>query len=260
MRILFIGTIVGRYGHAAVLRWLPRAVAERRVDVVIANGEGASHGAGISPGMASALLEGGVDVITTGEEIWRRSDIEPFLVSSDRILRPANYPESSPGRGLTVCRRWFGEIAVINVMGSFTMNSGISPFRIIGSLVKEAGELAATIVVDMHAQASSEKVAFGRYLDGAVTAVVGTHTRVQTADERVLPKGTAYITDVGMAGVADSVLGMKSDAVLRNFSMGIPMRPEPAEGAVRIDAVVIDADGGQATAIERLQEVAEPSL
>ncbi len=254
LRVLFIGEIFGRQGSDAVLRRLPNLVAERGIDVVIANGESAADGAGISLRMADALLQGGVDVITSGEQIWRRSDIAPFLSNSDRILRPANYPASAPGRGLTVCRRWFGEVAVINVMGKLFMGSGLSPFRIIDRLVKEAGTLADTIVVDVHAQATSEKVAMGLYLNGRVTAVIGTHTRVQTADERVLSKGTAYITDVGMTGAVESVLGVKADVMVREFTTQIPMHLEVAEGAVRIDAVVIHSEGGRATAIERLRE------
>jgi 2',3'-cyclic-nucleotide 2'-phosphodiesterase len=255
VRILFIGDIFGRRGCEAVLDRLPHIVAGRRIDMVIANSEDAADGAGISLRMANTLLENGVDVITTGDNVWRRRDIVPFLSSSDRILRPANYPASDPGRALTVCRRWFGEVAVINLMGQVYMGSGISPFRIVDGLVQEAGSLADTIVVDMHAQATSEKIAMGYYLDGRVTAVIGTHTRVQTADQCILRRGSAYITDVGMAGAIESVLGVSADIVLRQFSTEMPMHIEAAEGTVRIDAVVIECEGRRATAIERLHEI-----
>ncbi|HJW74370.1 MAG TPA: TIGR00282 family metallophosphoesterase [Thermoleophilia bacterium] len=255
MRILFVGDVFGQPGRDALLSRLPGIVAERDIDMVIVNGENAASGAGITSKIATRLLAGGVDVITTGNHIWRQREIYPFLSASDRIVRPANYPRGAPGRALTVRQVGGEEVAVINLLGSLFMDVGISPFRIVDALVDEAVNLATTIVVDMHAEATSEKVAMGQYLDGRVTAVIGTHTHVQTADERVLPKGTAYITDVGMTGAVNSVIGVRSDVILRRFTSELPVAFEVAEGPVRINAVVIEADGGRAQAITRLEEI-----
>jgi metallophosphoesterase (TIGR00282 family) len=255
VNILFVGDVFGQPGRDALLKRLPGIVEERAVDMVIVNGENAANGAGITSKIAGRLLAGGVDVITTGNHIWRQREVYPFLSSSDRIVRPANYPVGSPGRALTVRQVGDEEVAVVNLMGSIYMDAGVSPFRIVDDLVDEALNLAATIVVDIHAEATSEKVAMGRYLDGRVTAVIGTHTHVQTADECVLPKGTAYITDVGMTGAVDSVIGVRTDVILRKFTAELPVPFEVAEGDVRIDAVVIEVDGGRAASITRFEEI-----
>jgi len=255
LNILFVGDVFGQPGRDALLGRLPGIVEERAVDMVIANGENAANGAGITSKIAGRLLAGGVDVITTGNHVWRQREVFSFLSSSDRIVRPANYPPGSPGRALTVRQVGDDEVAVINLMGSIYMGAGISPFRIVDALVEEAANLAATIVVDMHAEATSEKVAMGQYLDGRVTAVIGTHTHVQTADECVLPRGTAYITDVGMTGPVNSVIGVRSDIILRKFTTELPVPFEVADGDVRIDAVVIEAEGGRARAITRFEEI-----
>jgi metallophosphoesterase (TIGR00282 family) len=253
MRLLFVGDIFGKPGRDALLRWLPDFVDERQVDFVIVNGENAANGAGITSKIAERLLAGGVDVITTGNHVWRQKEVFGFLSADERIVRPANYPPGAPGRGLTVRPAADGsEVAVINLAGELFLNSGLSPFRIVDSLVEEALQLADTILVDLHAEATSEKVAMGHYLDGRVTAVVGTHTHVQTSDARVLPGGTAYITDVGMTGPRDSVIGVRTDVILRRFTTELPQQFEVAEGPVRLDAVVVDAEGGRATAIEAL--------
>jgi 2',3'-cyclic-nucleotide 2'-phosphodiesterase len=255
VNILFVGDVFGQPGRDALLARLPGMVEERAVDMVIANGENAANGAGITSKIAGRLLAGGVDVITTGNHVWRQREVYSFLSSSDRIVRPANYPAGSPGRALTVRQVGDEEVAVVNLMGSIYMDAGVSPFRIVDALVDEAVNLAATIIVDMHAEATSEKVAMGQYLDGRVTAVIGTHTHVQTADECVLPRGTAYITDVGMTGPVNSVIGVRSDIILRKFTAELPVPFEVADGEVRIDAVVIEAEGGRARGITRFEEI-----
>ena len=254
MNILFLGDVFGQPGRDAVVRELPGLVREFGAGFVIANGENMANGAGITSKLAQRLLGAGVDVITTGNHVWRQREVYPFLDSSDRILRPANFPPSSPGRGLTVRTSALGDdVAVINLMGQVFMGTGISPFRIVDALVDEAQTLAETVVVDLHAEATSEKVAMAQYLDGRVTAVIGTHTHVQTADERVSERGTAAITDVGMCGPRESVIGVRSEIILRRFLTELPAQFEVAEGDVRIDAVVVTAQGGRATAMERLE-------
>lgn len=256
MRILFVGDVFGRPGRDALVRWLPQARAERGIDFVVANGENAANGAGITSKIALRLLAAGVDVITTGNHVWRQKEVYSFLASDDRIVRPANYPPGAPGRGLTVRPAADGEpVAVIDLAGELFMQTGMSPFRIVDRLVEEAQQLAATIVVDFHAEATSEKVALGHYLDGRVTAVLGTHTHVQTSDARVLPGGTAYQTDVGMTGPLESVIGVRTDIILQRFLTEMPQQFEVAEGPVRLDATVVEADGGRALAVETFELV-----
>jgi hypothetical protein len=256
MNILFVGDIFGRPGRDALLRWLPGFREDRAVDFVIANGENAANGAGITSKIAKQLLAGGVDVLTTGNHVWRQKEVYPFLATDERIVRPANYPPGAPGRGLTVRPAADGsEVAVINLAGDLYLNSGLSPFRIVDRLVDEARRLAATVVVDLHAEATSEKVAMGHYLDGRVTAVLGTHTHVQTSDARVLPGGTAYLTDVGMTGPRDSVIGVRTDVILRRFTTELPQQFEVAEGPVRLNAALIFSEGGRATALEAIDVI-----
>ena len=258
MNILFIGDVFGRPGRTALLGRLPSLVAERSVDFVIANGENAANGAGITSTIARSLLEGGVDVITMGNHVWRQREVFPFLDSCERIVRPANYPVGSPGRGLTVRETRAGEpVAVLNLSGSLFMEAGVSPFRIVDDLVRTARAQADHVVLDMHGEATSEKVAMGQYLAGRVTAVLGTHTHVQTADERVLPGGTAYITDVGMTGPRDSVIGVQTEIILRRFLTEMPQQFSVADGVVRMDYVVISVEGGCATRIDRGSELLE---
>jgi metallophosphoesterase (TIGR00282 family) len=256
VRILFVGDVFGRPGRDALVRWLPQARAERGIDFVVANGENAANGAGITSKIALRLLAAGVDVITTGNHVWRQKEVYSFLASDDRIVRPANYPPGAPGRGLTVRPAADGEpVAVIDLAGELFMQTGMSPFRIVDRLVEEAQQMAATIVVDFHAEATSEKVALGHYLDGRVTAVLGTHTHVQTSDARVLPGGTAYQTDVGMTGPLESVIGVRTDIILQRFLTEMPQQFEVAEGPVRLDATVVEADGGRALAVETFELV-----
>ena len=256
MNILFIGDIFGQPGRDALVDRLPTLIDERAVDFVIANGENVANGAGITSKLAARLLAGGVDVITTGNHVWRQREVFPFLDTSDQIVRPANMAAACPGRGLTVRAAHDGDpVAVIDLLGHLFMDSGLSPFRIVDALVDEAGAMAETIVVDIHGEATSEKVAMGHYLDGRVTAVLGTHTHVQTSDARVLPKGTAYITDVGMTGPLESVIGVRTDIIIQRFITEMPVHFEVGDGTVRLNAVVIAATGGRATAIEAIEEI-----
>jgi 2',3'-cyclic-nucleotide 2'-phosphodiesterase len=256
MRILFVGDVFGQPGRDALLKWLPGYRQEHAVDFVVANGENAANGAGITSKIALKLLGGGVDVLTTGNHIWRQREVYSFLASDDRIVRPANYPEGSPGKGLTVRPAPDGTpVAVINLAGELFMNTGLSPFRIVDRLVEEARRQAETVLVDLHAEATSEKVAMGHYLDGRVTAVLGTHTHVQTSDARVLPGGTAYMTDVGMTGPLESVIGVRTDIIVRRFLTELPAQFEVAEGPVRIDVALIEAEGGRAVSIAGVEVV-----
>jgi metallophosphoesterase (TIGR00282 family) len=256
MKILFVGDVFGKPGRDALLEWLPGFRDQRSVDFVIANGENAANGAGITSKLALRLLGGGVDVLTTGNHVWRQREVYSFLATDDRIVRPANYPEGAPGRGLTVRpAAGGGEVAVINLAGQLFLGTGLSPFRMVDRLVDEAAGLAETIVVDLHAEATSEKVAMGHYLDGRVTAVVGTHTHVQTSDARVLPGGTAYMTDVGMTGPLESVIGVRTDIILQRFLTELPQQFEVGEGPVRLNAALIASEGGRATAIEALEVI-----
>jgi len=256
LNILFVGDVFGQPGREALLRWLPGFREARAVDFVIANGENVANGAGITSKLALKLLGGGVDVLTTGNHVWRQKEVYSFLTTDERIVRPANYPAGAPGRGVTVRPAADGsEVAVINLSGELFMNTGMSPFRIVDRLVEEAEELADAIVVDLHAEATSEKVAMGHYLDGRVTAVLGTHTHVQTSDARVLPGGTAYMTDVGMTGPLESVIGVRTDIIVKRFLTELPAQFEVADGPVRLDAALITAEGGRASSIEAFEVV-----
>jgi len=260
MKILFIGDIFGRPGRTIVKDLLPRLVRERKPDLIIANGENAAAGFGITPALAEEFFELGIDVITTGNHVWDKREILDYFQNVNgpessqarRVLRPANYPADMPGSGLYQGRKGNVPYAVINVQGRVFMASNDDPFRVTDTLLKKV--TAKVIFVDMHAEATSEKVSLGWYLDGRVTAVVGTHTHIPTADERVLPQGTAYITDVGMTGPYDGVIGVQKELVIGRFLNGMPVRFEPATGDVRLCAVLIDCDEstGRARSIERL--------
>lgn len=254
-RLLFIGDIVGKPGRELVRRGLSALVAHHRIDLVIANGENAAAGFGITPDIADDLFSYGVDVLTGGNHSWDKKEIFPYMHDHPRLLRPANFPEGAPGSGRVVVTAKNGTpVAVVNLMGRVFMTPLDDPFE--GALTHLAAvEREARIVfVDFHAEATSEKVAMGWHLDGRVAAVVGTHTHVPTADERVLPRGTAYITDVGMTGPHDSVIGVERHAVIQRFLTGLPQRFETAHENPRLNAVIVTADEmtGRATAIERL--------
>jgi metallophosphoesterase (TIGR00282 family) len=254
MRILFISDIFGKPGRNALISHLPSLSDELGADFVVANGENAASGAGITSNIAEQLLASGVDVITTGNHIWRQREIFPFLDKSDRIVRPVNYLPANPGRGWTICEKEGLRLAVVNLSGDLYIHAPVGPFQAIDPALAELPVDVKHILVDMHAEATSEKVALGHYLDGRVTAVIGTHTHVQTADEKVLPGGTAYITDAGMTGSRDSVIGVDKQIIIKRFLTQMPVKFEVADRDIWIEGVIIDAgDDGKATAIERLQ-------
>jgi metallophosphoesterase (TIGR00282 family) len=264
MRILFIGDVFGRTGRDLVRQGLPVLTARYRIDAVIANVENAASGAGITRETGDALLKCGVDVMTTGNHVWDRREALAYIGGEPRLLRPLNMAAAAPGRGAFVARLADGRpIAVINAMGRVFMPPVDNPFEAVAATIERVSRECRLIVVDMHAEATAEKIAMGWHLDGRVAAVVGTHTHVQTADARVLPGGTAYITDVGMTGPHDSIIGMERAGVLDRFVTGLPVRMEPATDNPRLQAVVIDADErtGLARGIERLdwsrQDLAE---
>ena len=252
MKVLFVGDVVGAPGRRAVEERLRPLREELGADFCILNGENAADGVGITPKLAARLLAAGADVITLGNHTWRRSEINAYLAGSEQVIRPANFSPSAPGRGLTVRPAADGTpVAVINVLGTLFLSPAISMFELIDDLVEQARAEAAVIVVDIHAEATSEKVALSRWLDGRVTAVLGTHTHVQTSDARVQRGGTAAITDVGMTGPHDSVIGVKAEQAIHRMRTGMPVRFETAEGGIRIEGALVECDSdGRATAIE----------
>lgn len=256
MHLLFLGDIVGRPGRDLVRRHVRALASHVRADVVIANGENAAGGAGITRENMLEILNAGVDVITTGNHVWDKRETLEFIGGEPRLLRPANYPNGTPGRGSHVVTGGHGvRVGVINVMGRIFMNPLDDPFRVVEqeiARVKDDG--AQVIFVDFHAEATSEKMALAYHLDGKVAAVIGTHTHVQTADERILAGGTAALTDVGMTGPHDGVIGMDKDGVVARFVSAMPARFDSATGDARLHGVSIgvDATTGKATSIERI--------
>ena len=254
--LLFIGDIVGRPGRDLLRHGLAAIAAHHNIDLVIANVENAVAGHGITPDIAKDLFEYGVQVMTGGNHTWDKKEIIPFMAKEPRMIRPANYPEGAPGIGRHVARADNGVlVGVVNIMGRVFMTALDDPFKVVLTQIDEVRAAGAQLVfVDFHAEATSEKVAMGWHLDGRATAVVGTHTHVQTADDRVLPKGTAYITDVGMTGPHDSVIGVDRIAIVHRFLTAMPQRFETATENPRINAVVVQADEttGRATSITRL--------
>lgn len=262
MRVLFLGDVVGRPGRRAVGRVLPRLRRDLGVGFVIANGENAAGGKGITPRAAEELRDAGVDVITTGNHVWQHREIVPYLRENERLLRPANWPPAVPGRGWVV-RPGAEETAVgvVNLIGRVFMGPADCPFRAMEAVLPEVARTSRIVIVDMHAEATSEKAAMGRFLDGRVSAVVGTHTHVQTADEAVLPGGTAFVTDVGMCGPEESIIGMRAAPVIGRFLDGMPVRFEVAEdGPVLVQGVVVDIEPetGRAAKIARVRERVTP--
>ena len=231
---------------------LPGLRDELAVDFCIVNGENVANGVGITPRLAETLLAAGADVLTLGNHVWRRPEIGPYLAESERVIRPANLWSGAPGRGLAVAPAADGTpVAVINVLGSLFLDPATGMFEVVDGLVDEARAATPIVVVDVHAEATSEKVALARWLDGRVTAVLGTHTHVQTADARVQPGGTAAISDVGMTGPHDSVIGVKAELAIQRMRTGIPVRFETAEGDVRIEGVLVECRAdGRATSIQ----------
>jgi metallophosphoesterase (TIGR00282 family) len=250
LKLLFIADVVGTPGRKALEERLPSLREELEVDFCIANGENVADGVGITPKLADRLLACGVDAITLGNHVWRRIEIAPYLTGSDRVARPANLASAAPGRGLALVSANNGtRVAVINVMGSLFMDVPVSMWEVVDGLVEEALQQTPVVFVDVHAEATSEKVALARWLDGKVTAVIGTHTHVQTNDARVLPGGTAALSDAGMTGPHDSVIGVKVDLAIKRMRTGLPVRFETAAGDVRIEGALVECNGnGRATA------------
>jgi metallophosphoesterase (TIGR00282 family) len=255
MNILFIGDIFGRPGRDLVRRGLRPLVERHEVDLVVANVENAAGGFGITREMGDAIAGYGVDVMTTGNHVWDKKEAMDYVAAEPRLLRPANYPAGAPGRGSFLARTADGRsVGVLNLMGRVFMAALDDPFAAALREIKAFEGRTRVILVDFHAEATSEKQAMGWHLDGRVSAVIGTHTHVQTADERILPKGTAYLTDAGMTGPHDSIIGTEPALALARFTTGLPTRFEPANGNPRLHGVVLTVDEatGRATSITRL--------
>jgi metallophosphoesterase (TIGR00282 family) len=255
VKVLFIADIVGKPGRQALSQELHRIVDRHGVDLVIANGENAAGGFGLTEETARELYECGVHLLTSGNHIWDKKESMDFIRREERLIRPANYPEETVGRGSAIVRTPLGaRVGVLNLEGRVFMNALDCPFRVADREIAVLRETTPIVVVDFHAEATSEKQALGWYLDGRVSAVLGTHTHVQTADERVLPGGTAFITDVGMTGSFDSVIGIRKELAVEKFLTQLPVRFEVAKKDIRLNAVVLEIDEitGKALGIERI--------
>lgn len=256
MKVLYIGDIMGEPGRRAVARSVPRLVSQRKIDVVIGNGENVAGGFGITPELAEELFGMGLSAITTGNHAWDKKEILEYFPRERRLLRPANYPENVPGQGSVVIETKSGEeLAVLQLMGRVYMPTLDCPFQVAKREMAKLRTRVAAVLVDMHAEATSEKMAMGHYLDGEATAVVGTHTHVQTADEQILPRGTAYLTDIGMTGPLHGVIGVKKELAIEKFLTGMPRRFEVASGPTVFCAALIELDAriGKALSIERIR-------
>lgn len=257
MRILCVGDIVGEAGRKALEELLPGIREEFQIDLVIVNGENAAGGAGLTPRIAEQLMRAGTDVLTLGDHVWDRPELVEYLDEKQHIVRPANFPPETPGRGWCIAKTKTGvKIGVINLLGRVFMRYNVDcPFRKLQNILVEIKRETNVCIVDFHAEATSEKVALGVFIDGQASAVVGTHTHIQTADEKILPKGTAYITDLGMTGPYDSVIGQDKDKIIQRFLTSRPVRFEVAKDDVWLSGVIIDVNGetGLATNIVRLQ-------
>lgn len=255
MLVLMIGDIIGKPGRQAVQKLLPDLRQQYGLDLVIANAENSAGGLGVTPDTATELLEAGVDVLTSGNHVWAQKEIIPYLDSEMPILRPLNYPPGVPGRGYIIKEK----AVIVNLIGRTFMSNFDCPFRAMDKLLAELQPSPPVIIVDFHAEATSEKMAMGRYLDGRVSAVLGTHTHVGTIDAQLLPQGTAYVTDIGMTGPTDSIIGDETDAVLQRFLTIIPNRLSVGKGKVMFNAVLVrvDDESGKATSIERVYREVE---
>jgi metallophosphoesterase (TIGR00282 family) len=256
MKILFIGDIVGNPGRKAIKEGLPDLISKLKIDFVIANAENAAGGFGITESIGEELFSLGIHVLTSGNHIWDKKEAVTYILKENRLLRPANYPPDVPGFGSIVMNTPSGDrVAVLNLSGRVFMSPMDCPFRKAQEEIAALKKQAKIIIVDFHAEATSEKSAIGWYLDGDVSAVIGTHTHVQTADEKILPKGTAFITDVGMTGPADSIIGVKKEQIIQKFLTQIPTRFETAKGETMLSSVVLEINPktGLSTSIQRLQ-------
>ncbi|MFZ5943623.1 MAG: TIGR00282 family metallophosphoesterase [Bacillota bacterium] len=257
MTILVIGDIVGNTGRLAIQKILPKLYEQHQFDMVIANGENAAGGSGITFEIVDELLSSKIHVLTMGNHVWDKKEIINFIDYQPNLIRPANYPPGTPGKGHTIFSLKNNiKIGVVNISGVIFLQPLISPFLIIDKIISDLKKECSIIVVDFHAEATSEKVAMGWYLDGKVSAVLGTHTHIQTADERILPQGTAYITDIGMTGPRDSVLGVKKELVINKFLTQMPVKFETATGVGQLNGVIlnIDINSAKTTSITRIQE------
>jgi len=257
-KVLFIGDIFGRPGRKTVAKFLPELCKNRGpFDLIIANGENAAGGIGITPQITNNLFNWGIDVITSGNHIWSKKEVIPFIDEQTRLLRPANYPPNIPGRGFLALEMRNGvKAAVINIAGQLFMDNFDNPFHTVDKILDRLDSYTKIIIVDFHAEATAEKIALGRYLDGKVSAVVGTHTHVQTVDERIFPNGTAYITDVGMTGPYDSVIGMDIEAIIYRFTTMMPKSFKVAKGDTIFEAVILEikSNSGKSLSIERIRK------
>ena len=243
MRILMVGDVVGRPGRYFFMEQTPELRRQKNIDMLIVNGENAAHGKGLTPSIFDELIKGGADVITTGNHIWDNPTVLQIIDTEPFLIRPANYPEGTPGNGFCIYPVGKKKVGVINMSGRIFMQPPMDdPFRLGDKIVTFLKKNCDVILIDFHAEATSEKLAFAHYLDGQVTAVVGTHTHVQTADEKILPKGTAYISDLGMVGAANSILGMMIEPVIKRFVTGRPSKFEVAEGAAEYCAFLIETE------------------
>jgi metallophosphoesterase (TIGR00282 family) len=257
MRVLILGDVMGRPGRRAVAGLVPSLVKEEKIDLAIANAENAAGGMGVDLKSAGELFGAGLQVLTSGNHIWKKKEIFPYLDSKPNLVRPANYPAGAPGRGWCEWQNQSGLTAlVLNIQGRVFMPNHVDdPFRCVDALLREHGRHSPVVIVDVHAEATSEKNALGWYLNGRASVVYGTHTHIQTADERILPNGTAYITDLGLCGPFNSVIGMDKDVVIDGFISQLPRRFEVAQDDVVLQGVIVDIDesSGKARAIKRLR-------
>jgi len=257
MKILFIGDIVGKAGRQAIHGVLEKVITDHGIEFTVANGENAAGGMGITPSIALEILDQGVDVLTSGNHIWAKKEIIPFLETENRILRPANYPDKVPGRGVGIFELGKGKrVGVLNLEGRVFMKHLDCPFRVGEKEIEILRKKANVIIVDFHAEATSEKMAMGWFLNGKVSAVLGTHTHVQTSDEKILSGGTAYITDVGMTGPLASVIGMQKQVALERLLTQIPWKLDVATEEIELQGVVVEVDSetGKSKSIQRIRE------
>jgi len=255
LKVLAIGDIIGKPGRKAVKEILPGLCDQHNIDLIIGNGENAAGGLGLTPSTAEELFDSGIDVITAGNHIWAYNEIIPYLDSELALLRPLNYPPMNPGRGYL----FKNNVLIVNLIGRVFMNHVDCPFRAMDQLLAEFKHKSIPIIVDFHAEATSEKVAMGRYLAGRVSAVLGTHTHVGTTDAHILPGGTAYVTDIGMVGPIDSVIGDEPDSVIKRFLTQIPSRLSVGKGKVSFDAILVEVDEktSKAVDIKRIQKIVD---
>ncbi len=264
MKVLLIGDVIGRPGRVAIERFVIPLREELGLDLVVANCENAAGGAGITPAVADELFSAGIDALTSGNHVWRKKEGLSLLKLDPRVLRPANYPAAAPGTGSTVVETLSGQkVGILNLQGRVFMEPVVDcPFRAADRELERLRLATHVILVDMHAEATSEKVALGWYLDGRISCLVGTHTHIPTADERILPKGTAFLTDLGMTGPYDSVIGRKTEQILERFLLGLPMKSDVAEGNIQLRGLFVDIDPttGKASRVERVTRILDEAV